>query len=50
VRTGSASVTVDGTPVTAHLDADNLRFTAPAPSGASVSVTSVNDGCGNTGP
>lgn len=50
VRTGTAKVTVDGTPVDAELDSDKLHFTAPASDGATVVVTDVDDGCGNTAP
>ena len=50
VRSGVATLTVNGSPVQAPIDAARLRFTAPVPSGASVSVASVDDGCGNVGP
>ena len=50
VRTGTAKVTVNGTPVDAQLDAQKLRFTAPADPGDTVAVTDVDDGCGNTAP
>jgi hypothetical protein len=55
VRTGSAQLRVTpsgGSPtvVTAHPDAERLRFTAPAAPGSAVEVVSVDDGCGNVAP
>ena len=49
VRTGTATLDVNGQPVQAGLDGDRLRFTAPVPAGATVSVDQVQDGCGNEG-
>jgi hypothetical protein len=55
VRTGSAQLKVTppgGSPsvVTAHPDAERLRFTAPAAPGSAVEVVSIEDGCGNSAP
>jgi neutral ceramidase len=50
VRSGKATLSVNGSPVEAQPDSDRLRFTAPVPAGASVSVTAVEDACGNSGP
>ena len=49
VRTGTATLDVNGQTVQAGLDGDKLRFTRPVPSGATVSVDQVEDGCGNGG-
>ncbi len=47
VRTGTAALDVNGHTVQAGLDAEKLRFTAQVPPGATVSVTDLDDGCGN---
>ena len=49
VRTGTATLDVNGQTVEAGLDGDKLRFTRSVPSGATVTVDEVEDGCGNTG-
>ncbi len=49
VRKGSATLDVNGDSVKAELDGERLRFTAPVPAGATVSVDGVQDECGNTG-
>ena len=50
VRTGAATLTVNGAQVQAPIDGERLRFRAAVPPGASVTVAGVDDGCGNRGP
>ena len=50
VRSGSATLSVNGEPLTAPIDGDRLHFQAAVTPGAQVSVTGIDDGCGNTGP
>ena len=50
VRSGSATLEVDGVEVEAPIDAERLLFTAPAPDGAAIEVVDIDDGCGNATP
>ena len=50
VRSGFATLLVNGQEQRAGLDSARLRFTAPVPAGATVSVKEVVDGCGNATP
>jgi neutral ceramidase len=50
VRTGAATLRINGTDTQAELDPARLRFVAPASNGATVEVLSVEDGCGNSSP
>ena len=50
VRSGSATLSVNGSPLQAPIDGELLRFRAAVSPGAQVSVTGIDDGCGNTGP
>jgi hypothetical protein len=47
VRSGTATLDVNGQTVHAGLDGAKLRFTASVPAGATVAVDQVQDGCGN---
>jgi neutral ceramidase len=50
VRSGTATLSVNGQQVAASIDSARLHFTTPAEAGATVSVSRVDDGCGNTAP
>ena len=50
VRSGAATLSVNGSPLQAPIDGERLRFRAAVTPGAQVSVTGIDDGCGNTGP
>jgi hypothetical protein len=50
VRSGSAALSVNGSSLQAPIAADLLRFEVAVSPGAQVSVTRIDDGCGNTGP
>ena len=50
VRSGAATLSANGSPLHAPIDGERLRFRAAVEPGAAVTVTGIEDGCGNTGP